>query len=450
MSSEKQLGHRCATAPSSRPRNGLSLFVYAALFVLAPTFVRAFASEFEIEFSQLSEITPPPGFRIDAGNIDRFAYIVDTELAAFVRDGWVTLPVGELTSFRPHAAYINATAQYGGRAALDAPGVLLNYSGGRPFPGQPDLRDPRAGEKVAWNMRLMYLGDSGRIPEMHLQYRDLASDKLDRALALEARSMRFMYRHVVPPIPAVNKNLQNSLGAFYMRAVTAGDLTGAEVLAFFNRDDSEARKGWVYIPQLRRSQSLASFPPRETLFGSDILPDDFLGYVGRIIDMDWKYIGSTYVLLPMYRYDQIVVTETQANRSDYRFAHFHGKGLCFPNITWQLRYTHIVEGFPSGDDYPVSKRYMYVDAQTYYPALIRIYDESGRFWKLAINGLAHPNSHMPNNHETGAPIPDSATSIDVANRRCTTIQLLVLVNVDDLKVQDFDPANLGGGRRTRR
>ncbi len=407
------------------------------------------ADEFEIDFQQLNEITPAPGFRIDAANVDRYAYIVDPELARFVRDGWVTLPVGELTSFRPHAAYVAATAQYGGRAALDAPGVLVNYQGGRPFPGPPALNDPRAGEKIAWNMRLMYNGDSATIPEMHWQYRDLRSEKLDRALSFEGRSMRFMYRHVVPPVPAVNKNLQNSLGAFYMRAVTAGDLTGAEVLAFINRDETESRKGWVYVPQLARSQSLASFPPRETMFGSDYLPDDFLG-AGRIIDMDWKYAGSTYVLLPMYRYDQIVVTETRANRSDYRFAHFHGKGICFPNITWQLRYTHIVEGYPSADDYPVSKRYIYIDAQTYHPALARIYDKEGHFWKFAINGVAHPNSHMPNNHETGAPIVDSATMIDVINHRCTTVQLLVLTNVAEVKVQDFDPANLGGGRRGRR
>ncbi|MFP6682728.1 MAG: DUF1329 domain-containing protein, partial [Gammaproteobacteria bacterium] len=374
----------------------------------------------------------------------------DRELATFVRQGWVTLSVGELTSFRPHAAYIMATAQYGDSAKLDDPGILANYQGGRPFPSTPDRNDPRAGEKIAWNMRVMYNGDNGVVPEMHLQYRDLRNNKINRSLIFEAKLMRFMYRHVVPPIPSVNKNLQNSLGAFYMNVVSAGDLTGAEVLAFFNRDDSEAKKGWVYIPQLRRSQSLESFPPRETMFGSDILPDDFLGYAGRIVDMDWNYIGSTYVLLPMYRHDQIVVTETKASRTNYRFAHFHGKGTCFPNITWQLRHAHIVEGIPSIDDYPVSKRYMYVDSQTYYPALVKIYNESGRFWKLTINGVAHPNSHVPQNHETGAPIADSASTIDVSNDRCTTVQLLSMVNVDGIKVQDFDPANLGGGRRGRR
>ena len=427
---------------------------FAALIIIAliqtALAMPSAANEFEIEFEQLNEITPPSGFKIDRANIDHYTAIVDEELADFVREGWLTLTVGELTSFRPHAAYITATAQHGGSTKLDAPGILVDYNGGRPFPRAPKFNDSRAGEKIAWNMRVMYNGDSGQIPELHLQYRDLDGDSVNRSLVFEAKLLRFMYRHVVPPVPSINKNLQNALGAFYMRALSAGDLTGAEVLAFFNRDDSAAIKGWVYIPQLRRSQSLASFPPRETMFGSDILPDDFLGYSGRIVDMDWKYIGSTYVLLPMYRHDQVTVTETKLAKWDYRFVHFAGKGSCFPSITWQLRHAHIVEGTPLVDDYPVSKRYMYVDAQTYYPALVRIYDESGHFWKLTINGVAHPNSHVRENHETGAPIIDCASTVDIINKRCTTVQLLSMINVEGITVKDFNPSNLGGGRRGRR
>ena len=62
------------------------------------------ANEFDIDLRQLNEITPPPGFRINGDNIDRYAAIVDRELATFVRQGWVTLSVGELTSCRPHPA----------------------------------------------------------------------------------------------------------------------------------------------------------------------------------------------------------------------------------------------------------------------------------------------------------------------------------------------------------
>jgi len=403
---------------------------------------------FDVDFGQLVELTPPAQTLISRANVDSLSYLLDRDVAAMIRRGWFTMIVGEPTSFRPHSAYVQATRA--GEARLGGPGTLENYRGGRPFPNDPAPSDTRAGEKIAWNMRLMYSGDSGLIPEMYLQLRDLNSETLIRSLTLEARSMRFMYRHVVAPIPSVNKNLQNALGAFYMRAVEAGDLTGAEVLAFFNRDDSEPRNGWVYIPQLRRSQSLASFPPRETVFGSDILPDDFLGYAGRIVDMTWKYIGSSYLLMPMYRHDQIVVTEKIAHGSTYRFAHFAGRAACFPAITWQVRRVHLVEGTPVSSDGPVTKRLLYIDAQTAYAGLVKLYDEDGNFWKLVINGVAHPNSHVPVNHETAAPVIDSASTIDVINGRCTTVQLYLTINVDGVNVRDFDPADLGAGRRARR
>ena len=408
------------------------------------------ALEFDIEREQLIEITPPPGSVITKNSLPRYKHLLDPELAKFIRDGALEIKIGELLSFPPHPAYQTATTRAPEDPQIAGPGQLAGYSGGRPFRGPPRLADPFAGEKIAWNMRLLYNGDSGRIPELHLQYRDLATGARARALVLAARSMRFMYRHVVPPVPAVRKNLQNALGAFQLRALDAGDLTGAEVLAFFNRDDSDKKKGWVYIPQLRRSQSLASFPPRETMFGSDILPDDFLGYSGRIVDMQWRYLGASYTLLPFYRHDQAVLTETKAQGLDYRFVHFHGQGSCFPNVPWQLRKVYILEGTTKISNSPVSKRYFYIDAQTYYPALARIYDDDGRFWKLAINGLAHANSHLPQNHESGAPIIDSASMIDVVNKRCTTVQLLVLVNVTDVEVADFNPANLGGDARGRR
>ena len=33
--------------------------------------------------------------------------------------------------------------------------------------------------------------------------------------------------------------------------------------------------------------------------GSDIMIEDFLGYTGRVKDMDWTYVGDRYILLPM-------------------------------------------------------------------------------------------------------------------------------------------------------
>lgn len=409
----------------------------------------ASAEEFDVDSQQLRELSPPPGITINGQNVGDYQFVLDPDLASLIAQDWTSLRVGDITSFRPHAAYREATKQYGGTTTLGESGKIVNYVAGRPFIGRPRTDDPRAGERIAWNMRLMYNGDSAHIPEMHMQLRDMEDDRLVRAVEFEASLMRFMHRHVVPPVPNVQENIQNTFGAFYMRGIQGADLKDIEVLAFIARDDVNERRGWVYIPQLARSQNLASFNTTETMFGSDYFADDFLGYSGKISDMNWRFIGESFVLLPMYRYDQVVYTETTARNHDYRFVHFDGRGHCFPNITWQIRRTYIVEAVSKVDNYPVAKRYLYVDAQTYFPALIKLYDRNNQLWKIAINGAAHPLSHIEHNKNSGAPIIDATSMIDIQNNRCTTFQSLPLINVESLNTKDFDPNNLGGGRRVR-
>ena len=424
-----------------------TLRILASLMLCASSWCSG--QEFDINSEQLRELSPPPGVTINSQNISAYQFVLDPDIAALISQDWFSIRVGDIASFRPHQAYQQATSQHGGKAKLGEPGKLLDYVAGRPFIGSPKPEDPRAGERIAWNMRLMYNGDSAHIPEMHMQLRDMKTDRLVRAVEFEASLMRFMHRHVVPPIPAVKENIQNTFGAFYMRGTQGADLKDIEVLAFIARDDVNERRGWVYIPQLARSQNLASFNTIETMFGSDYFADDFLGYSGRISDMAWKFVGESFVLLPMYRYDQVVYTETQARNSDYRFVHFDGRGHCFPNVTWQIRRTYIVEAQTKNDSYPVAKRYLYIDAQTYFPALIKIYDRNQHLWKVSLNGAAHPLSHVEHNKPSGAPIMDATSMIDIQNERCTTFQSLPLINVKSLNVKDFDPNNLGGGRRIR-
>lgn len=74
-----------------------------------------------------------------------------------------------------------------------------------------------------------------------------------------------------------------------------------------------------------------------------------------------------------------------------------------------------------------------------------------RLWKFVITSYAHPNSHLAHNNESGAPIATAASTIDIETNRCTTLQLLTLVNVDDLSSNDFDTAGMqSGGRGYRR
>lgn len=425
-------------------------FAAAWAGLLALLMSAATQAAFTLDMTQLNEITPRPGTVIDTTNLPRYAHLLDPDFARFVAGGFTTVEVDEPLEFMPHPAFVSATARFGAQTRLGPrPGLLEDFVQGLPFPGEPRRDDPDAGVRTAWNMRYAYTGDSGLLPELHWQMRDWKSGQADLEMQFEARGMRFMYRHVMPPIPAIADNPQDAFAAFLLRAVDAGSYDGAEALVFSNRDESREVNGWVYLPQLGRTQSLASFSTRESMFGSDILPTDFLVYSGRLVDMHWRYLGHTYMLLPMYRHDRVRLSERKARRYDYWHVAFDGHAGCFPRVQWQLRPVLILEGTAVADTALVRKRVFYVDAQTHVAPLWKIYREDGRLWKFALAAYAHPDSHLPDNHESGAPIESAFSTIDLQTNRCTTVQVLTLVNSPEVEADDFDTAGMQGRGRRR-
>ncbi len=406
------------------------------------------ADEFDIDAAAVQEIAPPPGTVIGTDNIQSFLDIVDSDLADLIAQGWLTITVGEPLSFRPHSAYVAATEQYGAETRLgDSPGELLHYTAGRPFPGVPSESDPRAGEKLAWNMRYGYSGDSAEIPEMYWYYIDMRSQKVERVLEFVASQMRFKHHHVLKPTPELKKNPHDVYNAITLEALDPGDVAKTKLLIFYNSDDTQAEQGWMYVPLLRRVRRVATTARTDSFLGSDIMIEDFLGYSGRIMDMDWVYKGTTYALLPMYSRADIQPSDRKARKHGYHFVDFHGHSGCFPNITWQLRKTYILEGHPKRSDHPIGRRYFYIDAQTMFPIFGKIYDRADVLWKYGIGGLAHPDSHIESNRGSGVPMLDSSSVIDVQNKHCTAIQLMTLTNLKSVKRREFEPSSLNVGAR---
>lgn len=178
------------------------------------------------------------------------------------------------------------------------------------------------------------------------------------------------------------------------------------------------------------------------MFGSDILPSDFMGYTASLTAMNWKFKGRTFALLPMYQHDRATTSDLKARKVDYWHTDFHGRAGCFPKVSWQLRETYILEGTTVTASESVSKRILYIDAQTHLPILWKMYDSNNSLWKFAINAYAHPTSHVTHNNNTGAPILTAFSTIDIQTNRCTTIQALTLINVDDISVKDFDAGDM--------
>ena len=408
----------------------------------------AAAGDFDIDLAQIQELSPPPGTVIAAAGLDQYKQVLDPDLADLIAQGWYTITVGEPLSFDPHPNFVAATQQNVGKAQLGDNGTeIVNYVAGRPFSGEPSVEDPTSGVRLAWNMRYAYAGDSTKIPEMYWGYRDMRSQSLERTLTFAANGMRYMYRHVKEPVPALAKNPYAVYSAITLEALDPTDVEGTKLLIYYNSDDNAEEQGWTYVPNLRRVRRVATTARTDSFLGSDIMIEDFLGYTGRLKDMEWKFLGSTYTLLPMYRHDQQEHAKLKARGYDYNFVDFTGHSGCFPKVSWQLRKAYILEGKPKRDDHPLSKRFFYVDAQTSAPVFTKIYDRAGALWKMGFAGLAHPDYHLPQNKGSGVPLFDSSAMIDLQNKHCTTLQMVTIVNPNDVKQTDFEPSSLNVGAR---
>jgi len=421
------------------------VFAGVLTFAIAPC---AVAGDFDLDVAQIQELSPPPGTVITAEGLEQYRQILDPDLADLIAQGWYTVTVGESMSFDPHPNFVAATQQYGGQAQLGATtSDLTNYTAGRPFPGELSVDDPRAGEKLAWNMRYAFGGDSVTIPEMYWDYRDMHSQSIERTLTFTAQGMRYMYRHVKDPMPAVARNPYAIYSAMTLEALDPTDVEGTKLLIHYNSDDNAEEQGWMYVPNLRRVRRMVTTARTDSFLGSDLMIEDFLGYSGRLKDMEWAFKGSTYVLLPMYRHDQIEHAARKARHYDYHFVDFTGHSGCFPKVTWQVRRAYILEGKPKRDDHPLSKRYFYVDAQTSMPIFGKVYDRGGVLWKMLMAGVAHPDFHLAENKGGGVPMLDSSAAIDLQNKHCTTLQMVTLVDPEGVNEKDFEPSALNTGAR---
>ncbi len=433
--------------PLAAAARGLSQVMWSVALTLALANTGR-AGDFDIDLAQIEELSPAPGTIIGADGLDQYRQILDPDLAEMIAQGWYTITVGEPISFDPHPSFVAATQQYGDKVQLGATvSDLQNYIAGRPFPGELSTDDPRAGERLAWNMRYAFAGDSAMLPEMYWGYRDMRSQSLERTLTFNAQGMRYMYRHVTPPVPALPKNPYAIYSAITLEAEDPTDVEGTKLLIYYNSDDNAEEQGWMYVPTLRRVRRVATTARTDSFLGSDLMIEDFLGYSGRLKDMNWKFGGSTYILLPMYRHDQLEHSTQKARHYDYNFVDFTGNSGCFPKVTWQLRRALILEGSPKRDDHPLSKRFFYVDAQTSLPILGKVYDRAGVLWKMLIGGVAHPDYHLAENKGSGVPLLDSSSAIDVQNKHCTTLQILTVVNPEKVNQKDFEPSALNVGAR---
>ena len=362
------------------------------------------------------------GMALTPENVDKFKPILDPELFSMIKNGWFEMQVGKTTSFALHPNYIKATKDSLGKISLGAEvGQINGFVAGRPFPEEPDINDPRAGEKLAWNFKYGYnWGDNAAIYPMYWKYRDINKDKLERTIKSGLHFLNLKHRVNQAPVPEITPNPSDLFRAIYMNISEPYDVQNTQLLIQRAEDDLKRDNSWLYLGFQRRVRRLATGQVTDSFLGSDLMIEDFEGYNGRVSDMKWVFKGTKNIMMPFYNHNDLVLDEEAHQDEDgYKVVAFGGKGGCFGNIRWQLRKVYEVEATPVDSSHPVGRRVFFMDAQTFTLPRTNIYDRAGKLWKVWIIHQAHSDHHLTKNKGTGVSIDDGFSMLDLQAMHCT-------------------------------
>lgn len=386
-----------------------------------------------------------PGIEVNQDNADQYKAIMDEALYRFVKDGWVTVKTAPTTDFPLTDDYVNATRQYAGNVTVNEKGTLDNYVAGRAFPKEPDANDPKAGLKLVWNYQYGFnSGDSETIYPFWWTFRNMNTGKVERVLKFDWHFMNFSHRVTFDPKPKFDNNPSEIYRGIYAFVKEPYDLANTQLLIHRYEDDTKRDNAWLYLGFQRRVRRLATGQITDAFLGTDLMIEDFEGYNGRVSDYNWEYGGTRDLLLPFYYHNQLeqLSSEPADDPDGFRFVDVHGKGDCFPNVTYQLRKTFTLIGTPKDPNHPLSKRVINLDAQTMTMATLVVYDRKGDMWRWFPIGKAHSDYHLASNKGKGVALDDFAVLLDVQAKHCTTLQFKSLITDEENQPSLFSVQNL--------
>lgn len=365
-----------------------------------------------------------PGMTINKGNVDQFKEILAVGTYKAIKEGWTEIKVGATTSFDLSKPYVEATRKNLNSTKLGAnPGELTGYVAGRPFPEEPDAKDSRAGEKLAWNYKYgVNWGDNASINPFYWKYRNMTTGQVEKTIKFDFHFLNLKHRVKDAPVPEVPGNGSNLYRAIYVHVQEPMDLKNTQLLIQRYEDDQKIDDAYLYLGFQRRVRRLATGQVTDSFLGSDLMIEDFEGYNGRVSDMKWTYKGTKNILLPLWNHNDLkLATDMPAEPDGYKYVDFGGQGGCFYQASYQLRKVYVLEATPVNPNHPISKRVFYMDSQLQnLNSAVEIYDRKGELWKIWSVGKTHADAHLPMNKGSGIGIDDAFSMVDVQSKHCTT------------------------------
>ncbi len=385
--------------------------------------IDAFMNPYAKGFPSVSGVTE--GLMINKNNADQFKSVLLPRIYDQIKAGNTSITVGPQMTASAPAVFVAASKKSATSTKVDfGKGTISGYQGGLPFPYEPSASDLHAGEKLAWNARYgLEIPDDITVGPFVWEYRDGNTGKINRTVDLDPSHISNTgFRTMNKPQHMPGSDEFFNLDLILVKSPQ--DLKDTALLFKRRVDSSRDDDGQLYLGFQRRARRLSTSATTDPFLGSNLMIEEFRGFNGKLSDFSWKYMGTKNLLVAYYSHKDAKLRDDYKT-ADWRPTAFKGKGQCWADVPWSLRKTYIVEMTPKRADHPVSKRTMYIDAESFHVVVSEVYDRKGELWKLWVQGIGHPSGQLPAVAKKGVWVWDADSMIDLQSNQCTTMNFRV-------------------------
>jgi hypothetical protein len=294
--------------------------------------------------------------------------------------------IQETTVYKFHKSFVDATKHHAGESTIASDGALENYSAGQPFSHDQIMaaKPDKAGYMIAWNRvnRWRHYGykmSGGEILYLSAKPGDAPLDKdrglngggsLDRALTVEFQSAILSH---LPMLKNQNYRMEGGDSKTthykeYFGFLAPHNVAGTKFVVERMLEPHADDQVNIYSPTERRVRRFSAKERADSFMGTNFTLDDVEGFSGRILDYEWKFLGTKKVLA--------------VSDSAHEDPQYFGPYSRVPHDRWQLRDCYVVEATSVWEGHPYKKRIMFVDAQTFNIAMQVVVNRKDQLWKI--------------------------------------------------------------------
>jgi hypothetical protein len=230
---------------------------------------------------------------------------------------------------------------------------------GYPFPF------PKSGVEWAWDMEMNTRGDS---KSMHRE--GVVVNPRTRAERKAVQPWLFDYftgRCDVPPVPNRTPNPKGIRRAYYLSIEEPLDVQGMRYMELRYLDITKGEDIWIWFPTFRRIRRMGVSYKSDTIDGTDLGPDDEVGWNGHANVKTWKIIGRQEMLMGRH-------TDTSRYTKEKGQAVWSGQRLERANMV-------VLESKWKDPNATYSKEILYMDPEMYRCVQKVTWDRQGRVWR---------------------------------------------------------------------